>query len=355
MEKFKNREFRVSVQVLFWLFLISTLNLFFFEFDVVPGFYQRNWMMLGTVILLIIFNVYWLVPRFFAKKKYGKYSLLLLMCMGALILAILPIEQPLLEEMNKIAGMIRMFTMKKGSSGTYINFKIPHYFLKVVIYTAAAMASTVMESVQLHREQESLANKIKNEKLETEMKFLKSQINPHFLFNTLNNVYGLTLINSKLAPEVVMRLSEMLRYMLYESSHQLVALEKEAGYIKNFIALQQLKDEAPLSVKTCFKGISKGSKIAPMLLIPFVENAFKHSKIEDTKNGWIKIELTEKEGRVCLAVSNSISSYGFTKDKTGGIGLKNVKRRLDLQYAGRHDLLITKNGQRFDVSLEIEM
>ncbi|MCB0635707.1 MAG: histidine kinase, partial [Lewinella sp.] len=230
----------------------------------------------------------------------------------------------------------------------------PRFFITFIIYSAVLLAGTMLESVQLYNQQAYLVSQARNEQLQTELKFLKSQINPHFLFNALNNVYTLSLIGSEQTPEVVMKLSEMLRYMLYESNQERVSLGQEVQYIQNYVSLQQLKDDLPLAVETRLDVTHPEMRIAPMILIPFVENAFKHSKIEDTEHGWIRIELREEAQALTFVVRNSRSAATFTKDATGGIGLANVRRRLELEYPGRHQLLIDEEEEQFAIVLTIQ-
>jgi LytS/YehU family sensor histidine kinase len=250
--------------------------------------------------------------------------------------------------------LTQMRKTRYGPPGS-LPFFNPRNLFVLVSYTAAIMASTVFESVQLHRRQERIAGTIKRKKLEAEMKFLKSQINPHFLFNALNNVYTLSLIKSDHTPEVVMKLSEMLRYMLHESNQERVSLGQEIQYIENFISIQQLKDDAPLAVELNISVDEPATPVAPMILLPFIENAFKHSKVEDTKRGWIRIELLESHQHLQFRVVNSRFMISYTQDPTGGIGLQNVKRRLELEYPGRYELDIREEEEQFAVALSISL
>ena len=196
---------------------------------------------------------------------------------------------------------------------------------------------------------------IEKDKLDTEMKFLKSQINPHFLFNVLNNIYTLTVIKSDKAPINLMRLSEMLRYMLYDSNDGKVPLQKEIEYLENYISLAFLKDSRGLNITIDLDKSLPDLKVAPLLLIPFVENAFKHSKIEDLKNGFIDISLKTSHKYLEFSIENSIPNVVFKKDKLGGIGLPNTKQRLDLLYPNKHLLSISDKGNKYSVFLKIDL
>ena len=196
---------------------------------------------------------------------------------------------------------------------------------------------------------------LKSEKLKAEMDFLKSQINPHFLFNALNNIYTLSVIKSDNTPENLLKLSGMLRYMLYDCKEDRVPLKKELEYIDNFISLNKLKDSQGLNIELELDRSQPDLRVAPLIFIPFIENAFKHSKIEDLENGWIKLSLKIQDQTLFFNVKNSISKTTFTKDKVGGIGLRNVKRQLELVYPNKHDLIINKTDTAFEVSLKIDL
>lgn len=357
---FENRHIRVIAQVLFWAALIGAISLMLMGMNIPAIFYLRNYILTALAVLLVALNTYWLVPQYFSKSRYGSYSLLLGGIVLAFVLMTPMLENSLISMNPKLMGPplegIKNIPMPPvGSKMHRPTMLDPRHFILFVIFSAVVLLSTVMESVQLHRHREQAANKAEREKLAAELKFLKSQINPHFLFNVLNNVYALSLLKSDQTPEVVMKLSEMLRYMLYQSGHERASLEQEISYIQHYIALQQLKDDEPLSVQLDLQVNNPTARIAPMLLIPFVENAFKHSKIEDTQQGWIKISLGEMDNQLVFSVSNSLPSGEFTKDLTGGIGLTNVQRRLELEYPGKHQLDIKKMPQSFSIELTISL
>ncbi|MBI5915573.1 MAG: histidine kinase, partial [Bacteroidetes bacterium] len=221
-------------------------------------------------------------------------------------------------------------------------------------YFTALIGSALFEIARFAKQKEKEAAESRSEKLEAEMKFLKSQFNPHFLFNALNNIYALTVIKSDQAPDNLLKLSGMLRYMLYDCKADTVPLGKEIEYLRHFIDLHLLKDSRGLNVKTELDDSRPDLKIAPMLLLPFVENAFKHSRIEDLENGWISIKLSTTDAQeVVFEVKNSLPKTGFTKDKIGGIGLQNVQRQLELIYPDHHELHISQENDAFEVFLKI--
>ncbi|MCU4174170.1 sensor histidine kinase [Carboxylicivirga sp. N1Y90] len=193
--------------------------------------------------------------------------------------------------------------------------------------------------------------KIENEKLESELKFLKSQINPHFLFNTLNNLYALTLKNSNKASDVVLKLSGLLDYMLYHSKEERVTLAKELSIIENYIELEKIRygDRLKLSYKV--DGDPSACNIAPLILIPFVENAFKHGASNDRQRPEINIKIVAEKNGIQFNITNSYPLHVSTSEK--GIGLKNIRRQLNLVYPKRHQLDISSEDQMFKVQLNL--
>ncbi len=185
-----------------------------------------------------------------------------------------------------------------------------------------------------------------------EKDFLISQINPHFLFNTLNNIYSLSVFNNAQSSSAIMQLSKMLDYSLYGSKKELVSLHEEIQHINNFIGLFKLKDDGIETITFDFVKANKTLKIAPMLLIPFVENAFKHGNVEDVKNGYIEIDLYTKQEQVIFKIKNSYRPKKSV-DESSGIGIINVKRRLELLYPNKHQLHIEQKENDYIINLSI--
>ena len=202
-------------------------------------------------------------------------------------------------------------------------------------------------------------NKIREQEktlfIEAESQFLKSQMNPHFLFNALNNIYSMSIVEPKKTSNSIYQLSELLRYVVYDSSKTTVPLSKEVKYLKNFIELHQLKNQNNKNIETSFQIENEALQIAPMLLLPFIENAFKHSNVEDTNNGFIKIDLSSRTNIVYFKIRNSIPKTPMAKDQQGGIGLKNIQKRLKLFYNNRYQLNIKTQNNTFEVFLKLEL
>lgn len=193
---------------------------------------------------------------------------------------------------------------------------------------------------------------IEKEQLKTELAFLKSQINPHYLFNTINDIYSLTQQQSEEAPDALLKLSEVLRYMLRESDDPYVPLSNEIDYLNNVIDLQKIGQKGHSYINFNVIGEIKGQKIAPLILINFIENAFKHGIFKKNDKP-IQISITVDGLNFHLNLRNKINDT--KKDRTGGIGLVNVQRRLALIYPNRHQLLIDKQNDTFIIDLKIDL
>ena len=196
---------------------------------------------------------------------------------------------------------------------------------------------------------------IEREKLQAELQLLKSQIHPHFLFNTLNNLYALTLSKSNQSPAVVLKLSELLRYMLYDCNAPEVPLTKEIAFMRNYIGLEQLRYGDRLDMSVTISGDCEGKLIAPLLLIPFLENAFKHGTSEQLEQAWMHVELSVQANVLKFKVINSREENPHNDMYAGGIGLQNVHKRLQLLYADRHELKIVAEEETFMIALTLEL
>jgi two-component system LytT family sensor kinase len=336
----------IGGQVLLWLAVWGTMAFLLGGAENFVFGLERSLPMVVGQLMLVYFNLGYLMPRLFERKHYLFYIL------GALfsVALITFIYVEVLPELMGIGSHPSMKRRKIRSGSHYWP-----WLLRAFPFLLALVISGLYRLAQLSNQREKEAIELQKEKLETEMKFLKSQTNPHFLFNALHNIYSLSLVQSERTPEYLLKLSGLLRYMLYEGSAPRVSLEKELEYIQNFIDLAMLKDSQGLNVEVDLDRSRPALPIAPMLLIPFVENAFKHSKVEDRKRGWIKIGLTTTEGGLLFNVSNSLPASTYTKDQVGGIGLKNIQRQLELLYPGQYELEIQRSDEAFEVNLKLDL
>lgn len=225
---------------------------------------------------------------------------------------------------------------------------IPHFLL---VSTGAAF-KLLMDYARAQRRIGEMAK----EKAEAELGFLKSQINPHFLFNSINSVYFLIDKNNPDAREALHKFSDMLRYQLYEIKDDKIPVEKEISFIRDYIHLQRLRSEANCSVAFTVEEGVKGFSIEPLLLVPFVENSFKHlSHFSNGKMNEVKIDLARVNGQMIFSISNTTEPQPARQQKSGGIGLPNVKRRLELLYPNKHTLDISQQGHWYKVALTMKI
>jgi len=206
-------------------------------------------------------------------------------------------------------------------------------------------------------EKERLADKLEKLNIETELKYLKSQINPHFLFNSLNSVYALTLSKSDKAPEVVLKLSDILRYILYDGGEKVVGLKKEIEYLENYLDLEKIRYGSRLKTTLELEGDPSGKEIAPMIFLPFIENSFKHGVNSNIGNTFINIKFIIGVTDLHFYIENNkpLQKLNETPDYQGGIGINNVKKRLHLLYPGKHSLSIDEEGDTFKVKLHLQL
>lgn len=224
----------------------------------------------------------------------------------------------------------------------------------IVISLVAWVISSGLKITSEWFRSERIKTKVEKEKLQSELLFLKNQVNPHFLFNALNNIYSLEQLKSPLTGEAILKLSELMRYTLYETAEAFVPLEKEVNYLRNYVELQKMGISDEIFISFEVKGDISGKEIEPMLLIPLVENAFKHG-ISYINKEPISIVLTVDHNSIFLAVENSLSQLQKKTDGTNGIGLVNLKKRLELLYPSRYDFMTEQKGNKFFAELKIKL
>lgn len=235
-------------------------------------------------------------------------------------------------------------------------FSLSSFFLfNIFPYLFILACSTAYRSIQDRIQTEQLSKERETEHLKTELSFLRSQVNPHFMFNVLNNMVALARKKSDLLEPSLIQLSSLLRYMLYETDEDKVPLQKEIEYLRSYMDLQQQRFGKKLAMNVTISAMDNAYDIEPMLLIPFVENAFKHGT-GMIINPQIDVELTTGKNELTFIVKNKYSDqYEEVKDKTSGIGLTNVKRRLNLLYGNQHTLQICKQDGWFITSLQLKL
>ncbi len=295
------------------------------------------------------FNLYYLMPVYLEKGRYATYLILVLFT----ILATAALTVP----GYYLSAWISASTFEELYHRDPANFM---YFFKVNTLPGSTASMTLAMSVKLAKnwiESRKKQHELEKEKLETELKFLKSQFNPHFLFNSINSIFVLIHKNPDMASESLAKFSDLLRYQLYECNEAQIPLSQELNYVENFIELEKLRHDKNFQLNI---GIERNTQpelhIAPFILMPFIENAFKH--VSGNKDRINRIDMEIKIGNHDLSffISNSISAQNG-QDKSllsyRGIGLKNIQRRLSLLYDGKHELEIHEDGRTYKVRLHL--
>jgi len=295
--------------------------------------------------LAVYFNLYVLIPGYLAKKRYSAYFSAL--ALTVLITALLIVAGYYAS--SALTGKTLSELYGSGSNCFY-------YFLGYALPSAVASMSLAMtiKFLKNRMQEERRQEQLEKEKLETELKFLKHQFNPHFLFNSINSIFILIRKNPDLASSALAKFSDLLRHQLYDCNDLQISLSKEIGYLKNFIDLEKLRQSHTLQVTFYVDDFyADHLGIAPFILMTFVENAFKHVSRDTDAAGSIDIHISLNQHLLDMTVSNT-TGEGVNND-VGGIGLKNVQRRLDLVYPGQYLLTIKRTNARYSVSLQLAL
>jgi two-component system LytT family sensor kinase len=331
---------RVVYHSLFWIVLLLVLS-------ALDTTHQSFGFSLGNELIniifyaiLVYFNLLYLIPNYLTKKKFLTY-------MGLLLVAVLIIT-PL-----KVIVLYFRFSGQPEVQANLVSHQDLYFLSNFFIVGTSTIFSIVTDWARQLREKSDL----ERQTMQSELRFLKSQINPHFLFNTLNNLYALTLKKSDQAPEIVIKLSEMMRYMLYECNEKQVLLVKEINYIRNYLDLEKLRQGQSVDISLEVNGMVSNQKIAPLMFITFLENSFKHGLNNQLQNGFVHVKIDIESHQVHFFVENSKPNRLPNQEhkRPGGIGLVNVRRRLDLLYPGQYDLIIDDNPNSYAVNLTLEV
>ncbi|WP_209405253.1 sensor histidine kinase [Pseudozobellia sp. WGM2] len=234
------------------------------------------------------------------------------------------------------------------------------YWPKILIeavntYLIVALYAMFYFVRELYRQQE-ISQELRQDKVETELKLLKSQVQPHFIFNTLNNIYSMAKIGHPDTADLIYRLSGFLSYNLYDSGKDLITVEQELDYVRHYVELEKIRHGKSLDIAINVFDKLSGYKVSPMVFLPFVENAFKHGLDDKEENSWIRIDLSIKHDWLIFKIENSLSENQTTDEiKRGGIGLENTRKRLEILYPGRHTLLCRKDEDSYLVTLKLKL
>jgi sensor histidine kinase YesM len=341
------QKYRVIRHILFWITCMACFCLFFGgDIRSLHEPMQISLSFFPVDIIYVYVIAYLFVPVFLVRQKYLVFFAVY--CVWAL----LGLEVTFLYHYYILAPFwsgIKAAPLDK-SGFFYGTFDLSNF---VSMNTIAMVAVFIRMLKQWHMEVTQQIQ-IEQEKTKAELELLKAQLHPHFLFNTLNNLYSLVLEQSDRAGDLLLRLSGLLNYVLYDCKAKEVSLEKEIGVMKDYIALEWERYGSRLELTQDFSGELEGKMIAPMLFQPFVENAFKHGTSEQIGRVWMTIELSVHHEKLFFRVMNSVD-WAADTGKSGGIGIKNTRRRLDLLYPGRYSLLQAKGEKEYIVELSIEL
>ncbi|MDT7832289.1 histidine kinase [Flavobacteriaceae bacterium S356] len=328
---------------LFWIVVYFFYTYFLGYGSVDTTYVNRfSYFLMPITMVVSYFFIYHLIPKYLLRKKrflfvlYSIYTMII-----ATFLIVLSI----------LYGLVLLFEIRPENS-TPLTKTLPFIVLGVYFIISMAVAiSLVLHNYRFAVDNEDLENKFLHTQLqlkEQELKFLKMQIHPHFLFNSLNTIYGFALKKSEEAPEMILKLSNLLDYILYQIDKPYVLLEDELLHLEDYISLEKMRFRDTLEVHFDHTLLQSNYRIAPMLLIPFVENAFKHGAMID---GVLKVEINgyERDGRLTFEVVNSSKRNETIK----GIGLDNIRRRLEMLYKNAYDLEIEEEESYFKTSLSI--
>lgn len=320
----------VRIHIVFWI-LLSLLVALQLSQDTSHWLTQTVGFILAT--LYVFYSHFFLLTRYLGKNKKGAYFLRLA---GILLTGPFPY---LFFHYKKLDTPDLFF---EYYSISLISFIIPFIFLSWLARVTENLVINTIRKEQLEKQA-----------VEAELYYLKSQINPHFLFNTLNNIHTLVYKQAPAAPEAVMQLASLMRYMIYESNAPTVPLTKEMEYLQDYVSLQQLRYKQSPVVDLKIEGEPEACHIAPLLFIHFLENAYKHSPAR-LNPGDLKVRVEVKEDILTFSAQNPVGKNPVsTLDEPGGIGLPNIRKRLALLYPGRHTLEIHSSDETFFVVLKI--
>ena len=335
---FTTRRFTIVVHAIFWAFYLLASFSSYSKFVGLESVYVKVFLSASVHAALVYIHHFILLRRFFLKRKFALYmSIMIPLFYGAVALLVM-------IEKNWFVGQAELGDLLNWQSfgGAFVSCFI------VVSLTA------LLTFLQEWSKQQELNNELVYDQLQAEHKLLRMQVNPHFLFNALNNIYALAFKKSDETAPAVLKLADLMRYMVYESDVKSVSLVNEVKYIENYIGLQELKfGEDASKIEFTQDNISP-VQVDPILFIPFVENAFKHGNLAD-ENAYIKVHIELRDYTLNFSCINTFDPKDRSKDDVGGVGVSNVISRLKAHYPQRHDLKITKLENEYRVLLTIQI
>lgn len=354
----KGTKLILVIHLAFWAMVIA-LPWFMMSGNIEqPGFFEgRYYLRLLSGGLLFYITYLYLVPRFYLNNRRAEFylavSVSILFFLGATEL----LSQWLFPD-DLLRQKIDLITQKLASEGIQFHAPPPslRYFNAALISVLIAIFALGLRLTRAYSEKEKQNRELEKEKLASELGLLKSQVSPHFFFNTLNNIYALTESGSPEAGNAVLKLSKMMRYVLYESEQQTnTTLDQEISFMNHYIDLMRLRLNEKVNISVDFRPHKSDIQIPPMIFISFIENAFKHG-ISYRDNSFVQITLKSAPETITFTCSNSNFSKKSTQgDIHSGIGLENIRKRLNLLFPDTHALSISNTPEKFEVNLRIQL
>jgi two-component system, LytTR family, sensor kinase len=342
--------YRILLHILFWAGMVIYEVLIWGLVD--NKFTEKlntSLLELPVKIAATYFTLYFLIDRFLVKGKYTQFILLLVLSMASFGIILRALNYHFIYPVYYPQGMsMSMLFLPKVLISVFVIFSL------VAIVASFHLIRHYYQHQQATQLLQQSAQQLEKEKLAAELKLLKSQINPHFLFNTLNNLYVLTLNNSGKAPDMIHKLSQLMSYMLYDSNQAEVPLEMEIKYIKNYIDLEKIRYGERLEVLLRVYERTDGIMIAPLLILPLVENSFKHGASHQLEGGWIHVDIDVRDNTLLIKVENN-KVHLENGHRPSGIGLSNARKRLNHVYPNRHSLQLFDEDDTFLAVLRISL
>jgi LytS/YehU family sensor histidine kinase len=328
-----------AYHILIWGLLIIPHG--FFTYPLLERFgatkYIANLLVTDGLMLVIVYlNVFYLIRKYYKTRQFVTYYVILMILIGIYIYAAIALDS---------------FIRPRTLSGDVIISAIIFNFFNIARYCVIAF---LLFDIQEKFDQGKQLDQIKIEKVNTEINYLRAQINPHFLFNTLNNLYGLALEKSERTPEVILKLSKIMDYMLFELDGSKVPLEKDIENLENYIELERIRQGNNARIVFTKSGTVDSQMIEPLLLLPLVENAFKHGVNKMIEGAFLEIKLEVAANGVKFEVINNYRHANSEKQMHSSIGLANLRRRLELFYANHYSLTIKDDSVNYHVTLTLD-
>ena len=354
--KSKSKLVTIIIHILIWgvFGLIYNIQPLTWNITVPYQLWIKQSIIFGLVIMAYYLNSFVLVPQFLLKNRTSIYFLIVI---GAVVcIAILSGYVDHLLNLHQLMD-IAFHKMPRHRSGRDHSWDIGMLTALAVTVALVLGISTSITTIQKWQNDKQLHQEMEQDKISSELSFLKAQINPHFFFNTLNNIYALTLVNADTSRKAIHQLSRMMRYVLYDTQNSTTQLSQEIAFVKDYISLMQLRLTDVVKINFSSPASVKDTAIAPMIFLPFIENAFKHG-VSATQPSEITIAIEQNNSSVRLMVVNTIiKEQSNNLEEASGIGLNNTRRRLQLLYPGKHILAIEESAAEntYSVHLTLDM